>query len=78
MLARLLGFMLGNRGGLAPKNRFYLSKECMFTAQGPYKCCVSRTLEGSPSYRSGSCAICTGLSSIYKYPSNTSTHNKKI
>ena len=35
MLARLLGFMLGNRGGLVPKNRFYLSKECMFTAQGP-------------------------------------------
>ena len=56
MLARLLGFTLGN------KNRFYLSKECMFTAQGP-KCCVSRTLEGSPRYRSGSCAICTGPSS---------------
>ena len=25
------------------------------------------TLEGSPRYRSGSCAICTGPSSIYKY-----------
>ena len=38
----------------------------MFTAQckGP-KCCVSRTLEGSPCYRSGSCAICTGPSSNY-------------
>ena len=26
--------------------------------------CVSRTLEGSPRYRSGSCAICTGPSII--------------
>ena len=25
--------------------------------------CVSRTLEGSPRYRSGSCAICTGPAS---------------
>ena len=31
MLARLLGFTLGNRGGLAPK----IDMECMFTAQGP-------------------------------------------
>ena len=30
-LPKLLGFTLGN-GAL---NRFYLSKECMFTAQGP-------------------------------------------
>ena len=37
MLARLLGFMLGNRGGLAPKID-------LPTAQEPYKCCV---LEGS-------------------------------
>ena len=35
----------------------------MFTVKGP-KCCVSRTLEGSPRYRSGSCAICTGPSSV--------------
>ena len=27
--------------------------------------CVSRTLEGSPRYRSGSCAICTGPASKY-------------
>ena len=26
--------------------------------------CVSRTLEGSPRYRSGSCAICTGPSIV--------------
>ena len=35
MLARLLGFMLGNRGGLAPTIDSTLSKECMLTAQGP-------------------------------------------
>ena len=27
--------------------------------------CVSRTLEGSPCYRSGSCAICTGPASAH-------------
>ena len=31
--------------------------------KGP-KCCVSWTLESSPRYRGGSCAICTGQASI--------------
>ena len=53
--ATKLHFMLANR---APKVE---SKECMFTA----KCCVSWTLECSPRYRGGSCAICTGLASKY-------------
>ena len=44
MLARLLGFMLGNRGGLVPKIR----NACLLF-KGP-KCCV---LEGSPRYRGG-------------------------
>ena len=41
MLARLLGFTLGNRGGLAP-----IIDACLLL-KGP-KCCV---LEGSPRYR---------------------------
>ena len=45
-----------------PKNRFYLSKECMFTAQGPQVLCFM-DLEGSPHYRGRSCAICTGQAS---------------
>ena len=53
--------MLGNRGGLAPK----IANECLLL-KGP-KCCVSRTLEGSPCYRSGSCAICTGPYSLSIY-----------
>ena len=28
-----------------------------------HKCCVLWTLEGSPCYRDGSCAICTGQAS---------------
>ena len=39
MVAKLLGVTLGNRGGLEFKIRFYLSKECMFTAQGPQVLC---------------------------------------
>ena len=71
MLARLLGFMLGNReegwplgnrGGLAPKIDSTEVRNACLLLKGP-KCCVSRTLEGSPHYRSGSCAICTGPSS---------------
>ena len=47
MLARLLGFTLGNRGGLAPKiDSTYVRNACLLL-KGP-KCCVSRTLEGSP------------------------------
>ena len=67
MLARLLGFMLGNRGGLAPKIDSTQVRNACLLLKGP-KCCVSRTLEGSPRYRSGSCAICTGPSSLYKAP----------
>ena len=36
----------------------------MFTAQGPQVLCFM-TLEGSPGYRGGSCAICTGPASLY-------------
>ena len=43
MLARLLGFKLGNRGGLAP------STNACLLLKG-HKCCV---LEGSPRYRGG-------------------------
>ena len=46
MLARLLGFMLGNRGGLAPKIDSKVRNACLLL-KGP-KCCV---LEGSPRYR---------------------------
>ena len=66
MLARLLGFTLGNRGGLAPKIDSTQVRNACLLLKGP-KCCVSRTLEGSPRYRSGSCAICTGPSSNYYY-----------
>ena len=44
MLARLLGFMLGNRGGLVP---IIDSRNACLLLKGP-KCCV---LEGSPRYR---------------------------
>ena len=46
MLARLLGFMLGNRGGLAPKID---STQVRLLLKRP-KCCVP---EGSPRYRGG-------------------------
>ena len=46
MLARLLGFTLGNRGGLAPKID---STNVCLLLKGP-KCCV---LEDSPRYRGG-------------------------
>ena len=45
MLARLLGFTLGNRGRLAPK----IVRNACLLLKGP-KCCV---LEGSPHYRGG-------------------------
>ena len=64
MLARLLGFILGNRGGLAPKIDSTSVRNAYLLLKGP-KCRVSRTLEGSPRYRSGSCAICTGPSSLH-------------
>ena len=51
--------LLGNRGGLAPKIDSTSVRNACLLLKGP-KCCVSRTLEGSPRYRSGSCAICTG------------------
>ena len=37
-----------------------------FLLKGP-KCFVLWTVEGSPRYRGGSCAICTGLASIIYY-----------
>ena len=46
MLARLLGFTLGNRGGLVPKID---STYACLLLKGP-KCCV---LEGSLRYRGG-------------------------
>ena len=49
MLARLLGFMLGNRGGLAPKIDSTEVRNACLLLKGP-KCCV---LEGSPRYRGG-------------------------
>ena len=49
MLAKLLGFMLGNRGGLAPiMDSTYVRNACLLL-KGP-KCCI---LEGSPRYRGG-------------------------
>ena len=53
---------LGNRGGLSLKIDSTEVRNACLLLKGP-KCCVSRTLEGSPRYRSGSCTICTGLSS---------------
>ena len=39
-------------------------KECIFTAQGPQVLCfMDSSLKGSPCYRGGSCAICTGQAS---------------
>ena len=49
MLARLLGFTLGNGGGLAPKIDSTKVRMCCLLFKGP-KCCV---LEGSPRYRGG-------------------------
>ena len=49
MLARLLGFMLGNRGGLAPKIDSTQVRNACLLLKGP-KFCV---LEGSPGYRGG-------------------------
>ena len=54
--------MLGNRGGLAPKIDSTKVRNASLALKGP-KCCVSGTLEGSPHYRGGSCAICTGQAS---------------
>ena len=53
MLARLLGFMLGNRGGLAP---IIDSRNACLLLNG-LKCCV---LEGSPRCR-GSTVVQFGL-----------------
>ena len=52
MLARLLGFTLGNRGGLAPKIDSTQVRNACLLLKGP-KCCVSWTLEGSSCYRGG-------------------------
>ena len=52
MLARLLGFMLGNRGGLVPKIDSTKGRNACLLLKGP-KFCVSWTLEGSPRYRGG-------------------------
>ena len=49
MLARLLGFTLGNRGGLVPKIDSTQVRNACLLLKGP-KCCV---LEGSPRYRGG-------------------------
>ena len=54
MLARLLSFVLGNRGGLAHKIKYGIHVYC------------SRALS-SLCYSGGSCAICTGPSSDYNH-----------
>ena len=56
---KLLGFMLGIKGRLVPKIDSTQVRNACLLLKGP-KCCFSWTLEGSPCYRGGSCAICTG------------------
>ena len=55
MLARPLGFMLGNRGGLVPKIDSTKVRNACLLLKGP-KCCID-SIEGSPRYRGGTVVL---------------------